>query len=151
MLFANSGDKCFKFYAVGKCVFREEVIELYNTHGEADTRMYFHLFPVMSFSNVVIRNDDTDCLIISLGIQSKLDESINVWLEVGKQSKNSLRYRCERTGAQIGYESNQFQLSTHSLEATKQHLFQGKEKSGPSKSSRIQLPSKNYFQICRLM
>ena len=92
MLFANSGDKCFKFYAVGKCVFREVVIELYNTHEEADTRIYFHLFSVMPFSNVVIRTDDIDCLIISLGIQSKLDESINVWLEVGKQSKNSLRY-----------------------------------------------------------
>lgn len=44
---------------------RVEVLELFSTHEEADSRMLFHLTSVPDNSNVVIRTADTDCLVIA--------------------------------------------------------------------------------------
>jgi hypothetical protein len=92
VLFANYNDTCYKFYVVDKSVIREESHELYSTHEEADSRMFFHMSLVPSPSNIVVRTVDTDCLIIALGCKQYYDEGINIWIEVGTQSKNSLRY-----------------------------------------------------------
>ncbi|KAG1689652.1 Protein disulfide-isomerase TMX3 [Nymphon striatum] len=70
----------------------EEVVELYCTHEEADTRMFFHLTHVQSPSNVVIRTTDTDCLIIELGNKHFYNSEIKIWLEVGVQSNNTQRF-----------------------------------------------------------
>ena len=70
----------------------EEEEELHSSHEEADSRMFFHLDHISGPSNVVIRTDDTDCLVIALGCTHLFDQKVNIWLEVGVQSKNNLRY-----------------------------------------------------------
>ena len=91
-LFANHNDLCYKFYVQNGKVCCEEVQALYCSHEEADNRMFFHLTYVQAPSNVVIRTADTDCFVISLGCMKFYHETLNVWLEVGIQSKNTLRY-----------------------------------------------------------
>ena len=51
---------------------------LYSTHGEADSRMMFHLNPVINSSNVVIRTSDTDVLVIALGCMGSMSSDIKV-------------------------------------------------------------------------
>ena len=70
----------------------EEIDDLYCTHEEADTRIFFHLNQVSSSRNVVIRTADTDCLIIALGNKHMFQPEIKIWLEVGVQSNNSQRF-----------------------------------------------------------
>ena len=69
-----------------------EVTYLYSTHKEADSRMFFHLTNVSSPANAVVRTADTDCLIIALGCKRLYNPLLKIWLEVGLESKNTLRY-----------------------------------------------------------
>eukprot|EP00794_Sanderia_malayensis_P015514 gene15514-17096_t len=92
ILFANNEDKCFKFSAVFDNVIRCEAEDLFCTHEEADSRIFFHLNSLPTPCNAVIRTSDTDCLIIGLGCRSFIQSDIKIWLEVGLQSKNSQRY-----------------------------------------------------------
>ena len=58
----------------------------------ADCRMFFHLKYITAPKKVVIRTADTDCLIIALGLKHLYDQQLQILLEVGLQSNNSLRY-----------------------------------------------------------
>ena len=51
-----------------------------------------HISTIQTPSNVVVRTADTDCLIITLGCTSRIDDEIKILLEVGTNSKNTLRY-----------------------------------------------------------
>ena len=62
-------------------VVRTEERTLLCTHEEVDSRIFFHVSCL-----------DTDCLIIGLGSHKKLDLSLKIWLEVGVQSRNNLRF-----------------------------------------------------------
>ena len=53
--------------------------------------MIFHVTSIEENSNVVIRTADTDVLIIALGSITQIPRYINLWLEVGLYSKNTLR------------------------------------------------------------
>ena len=64
---------------------------LYSTHEEADSKMIFNLTSIEKNSNVVIRIADTDVLIIALGCISQIPPYINLWLEVGLCSENTLQ------------------------------------------------------------
>ena len=91
VIYANN-DRCFKFFGDCYVMFREEEPELYCTHEEADTRMFFYLTSINHPANVVIRTADTDCLIIALESKRLYHHEINIWLEVGTQSSNTQRY-----------------------------------------------------------
>ena len=67
----------------------DELEELHCTHEEADSRMFFHPKLVSSSSHVVIRTNDTDCLVIALGTKHLFCSNIRVWFEVGVKSNNS--------------------------------------------------------------
>ena len=59
---------------------------------EADTRLVLHLSTLPSNSNAVIRSSDTDVMAVLLGNIHKLKPDVNIWMETGLQSKNTLRY-----------------------------------------------------------
>ena len=92
VLYANSGNICYKFEVIGGKMVKSEVNYLYSTHEEADSRMFFHLTNVSSPANAVVRTADTDCLIIALGCKRFYNPLLKIWLEVGLMSKNTLRY-----------------------------------------------------------
>ena len=71
---------------------REETPDMFCTHEEADTRMFFHLAGIIQPKNVVIRTADTDCLIIALANRRNYHVDTKIWLEVGTQTANTLRY-----------------------------------------------------------
>ena len=82
-------------------VIRREESRLYSTHEEADSRMFHHVaFSTYNHNsidpiNIVVRTVDADCLVISLGCFKTLRElntALNLWLEVGLETKNNLRY-----------------------------------------------------------
>ena len=54
--------------------------------------MIYHITCVEENSKVIIHTSDTDVLLIAHGCLEHIPESINVWLEVGRYDKNSLRY-----------------------------------------------------------
>ena len=70
----------------------EEVEHLYNSHEEADSRMFCHAHQYEVPSNIVIRTDDNDCLVKALGCKHNLDQRVSMWLEIGKESRNDQRY-----------------------------------------------------------
>ena len=63
-----------------------------SSQEEADSKMIFHIKSISAPKNVVVRTADTDVLIIALGNLRNIDPSINVWLEVGLLTQNTLRY-----------------------------------------------------------
>ena len=65
--------------------------------------MFFHLDHISGPSNVVIRTDDTDRLVVSLRCKHLFDQKVNVWLEAGVQSKNNLHYNnIDKINNQLG-------------------------------------------------
>ena len=90
--FVNCGNICYKVMSTLDKVVRTEERSLLCTHKEADSRIFFHVTSLENQSNVVIRKADTDCLIIELGCREELDPSLKIWLVVGVQSRNNLRF-----------------------------------------------------------
>ena len=102
-LYANCGDVCYKYSPGENTVLRREESRLFSTHEEADSRMFHHIASSTLLhqsnsdaeSNMVVRTNDVDCLVIAIGCFENLlalNKSINFWLEVGVESKNNLRY-----------------------------------------------------------
>ena len=54
--------------------------------------MFYHVSLVAAPSNVVKRANGTDALVIAMGCKQFYDTSLNVWLEIGTQSENTIRY-----------------------------------------------------------
>ena len=65
-------------------------LHLYSTHKEPDSKMICHVTSIEENSNIIIRKADTDVLIIALGSFSQIPPYINLWLEVGWYSKNTV-------------------------------------------------------------
>ena len=63
-----------------------------NHFEEADHRMFIHANSVTTPANVVIRARDSDILVIALGVFHCLQNDLNLWLEVGSYSDNTLEY-----------------------------------------------------------
>lgn len=95
---------CHVFQAEGKKVTRQEIIDLFCDHEEADTRMVFHLNYISKHypnENVVVRVLDTDVLVIILGNLHKIN--LNVWIQTGLISNNSLKYiHCNNLWKMLG-------------------------------------------------
>ena len=71
---------------------RLQKIGLTNYFEEADNRMFFRVNSIPTPADVVIRIRDSDLLIIALGIFDKLNANLNLWLEIGLYSNNTLEY-----------------------------------------------------------
>jgi hypothetical protein len=95
---------------------RENVQDLYSTHEEADSRMFYHLDYISAPSKVVIRTSDTDCLVIALAFKHLYNPLLEIWLEVGTQSNNSQRYiNINSLHAQLGESLCKSLLVYHAL------------------------------------
>lgn len=92
LLYVTSKEKCYLFQQKDNKIIKSEVKDMCCYHEEADSRMVFHLSTLPSRTNVVIRSADTDVMAILLGNIYKLKQNVNIWMEVGVQSKNTLRY-----------------------------------------------------------
>ena len=91
-LYVTDGNVCYLFEVSNGKMVRMILPHLYSRHEEADSKMIFHVASVEENSNVVIRTADTDVLIIAFGCISQIPPYINLWLEVGLHSKNTLQY-----------------------------------------------------------
>ena len=76
LLFANSGYVCYSYKVVDSKVQRKVHDRLHNDHEEADCQMFYHLAKTTAPNNGVMRTSDTDYLIIALGCNQFLDQSI---------------------------------------------------------------------------
>ena len=70
-------------------VYKNEVDSLHSSHEVADSRIFFHLHSMSDNSNVVIRSNDADVLVIA--IEQAFLKS-DVWIVHGFISDNSLAY-----------------------------------------------------------
>ena len=75
----------------GKITKREDV-RLWCSHVEADSKILFYVGHLVAPKNVVVRIADTGILIIAVANMEKLPAGINVWLEIGLHTNNTLRY-----------------------------------------------------------
>ena len=116
VIYANCGDVCYKYSVNGGEILRVQEPRLFSTHEEADSRMFHHVsFSARENSNnliernpvvddvdnevesfdVVVRSNDTDCLVIGLGCfkeLNKVNPNLQLWMEVGTTSNNTRRY-----------------------------------------------------------
>ena len=92
VLYVNCKDICYLYKSEEGSVTREVREDLFCTHEEADTRMLFYVGKVDEPANVVIRTVNTDVLIIALGSLHLLHRNIQVWIESGLFTRNTLRY-----------------------------------------------------------
>ena len=88
----NCGNYCYSFCIEQGELLKREQPETFSTHEEADSRILFHVSSLQPSTNVVMRTVDTDVLVIALGSFSFLPEELNIWMEFGIYSKNTLRY-----------------------------------------------------------
>ncbi|XP_044760188.1 uncharacterized protein LOC123317646 isoform X1 [Coccinella septempunctata] len=92
ILRVNCEDTCYMFDEIDGLVKCEIDQILYSSHHEADTRILFHISNLPDSTNVVIRASDTDILVIAVGNVHKLRNKVDIWIETGLHSKNTLRY-----------------------------------------------------------
>ena len=88
-IYVTYREKCFCFSASEGNVYKNEVDFLHSSHEEADSRIFFHLHSMSDNSNVVIRSNDADVLVIAIGQAFLIRD---VWIEHGFISDNSLAY-----------------------------------------------------------
>ena len=109
-------DSCYKFEPQNDKVLCTEQVN-YCNHEKADSRMFYHLSLVANPSNVVMRKNDTESLVIVMGCKQFYNTSLKLWLEVGTQSKNTIRYisidqTCEKFGSSLCYALPAFHVFT---------------------------------------
>ena len=98
LLYVAIENECYRFTTVAGSVTWQTVDILRAEHEEADTRLVFHLHPIMSMDNqlnVSVRCNDTDVFVLLLyhvNIMSSPDITPKVWMDVGLSSNNTRRY-----------------------------------------------------------
>ena len=103
ILYASFNNTCYKYVKSEGSMLCEEEEELYSSHEEADSRIFFHLDHISGPTNVVIRTDHIDCSVTALGSKHFFDQKANIWPEAGVQSKNNLRYiNIDKIYSQLG-------------------------------------------------
>lgn len=88
----TKGSSCYVFTATDGRVLKEIDERLCSTHEEADSKMIAHLTSIPSPANVVLRTADTDVFIVALGNIHKIKSGVNVFIELGLASKNTIRF-----------------------------------------------------------
>ena len=90
-LIVNNGDTCYSFISQEDRMVKSEEVAYYVKHEEADTRMIYHVGQLPSGTNVVVRNVNTNVVVIALGYFHQLQDK-RIWVESSVQSKNNLTY-----------------------------------------------------------
>ena len=81
LIYVTYREKCFCFSSSEGNVYKNEVVSLCSSHEEDDSRVFFHLHSMSDESNVVIRSNDADVLVIAIGQARVL--KCDVWIEHG--------------------------------------------------------------------
>ena len=82
----------FVYCVFNGSVIAEEVDHLYSSHNEADSCMFFHVRQCEVPWNLVIRANDTDCLVTAVGCKHNLHPRVSISLGIRKESRNDQRY-----------------------------------------------------------
>ena len=85
-------DRCFSFRSVEGRTVKQEENDLLNHFEEADYRIFHHVNSIVTPAYVVIRTRDSDLIVIALGVYHNLQNDLNLWLEIGSFTDNSLEY-----------------------------------------------------------
>ena len=64
----------------------------YQTATLQDHRIFHHVNSIVTPANLVIRTRDSDLIVMALGIFHNLQNDLNLWLEIGSFTDNSLEY-----------------------------------------------------------
>ena len=91
-LFVTVESLCYSFSVIDEKVIKTEEHTLLCNHEEADTRMMAHCANLEGPATVVIRSTDSDVLGIAIGNFHQLKDGIQLYMEAGLTSDNSLRY-----------------------------------------------------------
>lgn len=83
---------CFSYSCINGRIVKASDNELISTHEEADTRVLLHLSKISFPAPVVICTSDTDVMVVAISNIGELDRKLNVYLEVGVQSKYTFSY-----------------------------------------------------------
>ena len=90
VLYANSEDKRYKFQPQCDKVFCTTYVN-YCNRKEGDSWIFCHLSLVATPSNLVMRANDTESLVIAMACKQFYDTSLKLWLEAGTESQNTLQ------------------------------------------------------------
>ena len=77
ILYVNFNNACYRYVNSEGSMLCEEEEELYSSHEEADSRMFFHLDHISGPSNVIICTDNTGCLVIPQGCKHLFNQKVN--------------------------------------------------------------------------
>ncbi len=83
---------CYRLQVLDDKVTMSQIDDLTSEHEKADTRMMTHVPSIPSPSTVVVRTCDTDVLVVATGNALELGQNKKVYLEIGIQSKNTLKF-----------------------------------------------------------
>ena len=86
-VYVTTKEKCFSFRNEDNNLVTTEENHLKSDQGEADYRIMLHIHDVTENSNVVIKCNDSDILLILLVNMDKFTDK-NMWMEVGFVTKN---------------------------------------------------------------
>ena len=90
-LIVNNGDTCYSFISQEDRMVKSEEVACYAKHEEVHKRMIYHVGQLPSGTNVVVRNVNTNVVVIALGYFHQLQDK-RIWVESSVQSKNNLTY-----------------------------------------------------------
>ena len=90
-LIVNNGGTCYSFISQEDRMVKSEEFAYYVKHEEADTRIIYHIGQLPSGTNVVVRNVNTDEVVIALGCFNQQHDNKS-WVESGFQLKKFFRY-----------------------------------------------------------
>ena len=90
-VYITSQENCVSFENINGNFVTNEEYQLYSKQEETDYRILTHLHDISPSSNIVVRANDTDILVILIGNQYALNDK-HIWMEIGNFSDNSLRF-----------------------------------------------------------
>ena len=73
IFYANFNNTCYRYVNSEGLMLCQQEEELYSSHEEADSRMFFHVDHISRPTNVVTHRGDIDCLVIALGCTHLFD------------------------------------------------------------------------------
>ena len=85
---------CYRFTVSDAKVIKQDIQDLESYHEEADTRMVYHLHYIIQHqdvTNVSIRSNDTDVLVILLYYVSQNESAVRIRLDTGLNINNTRR------------------------------------------------------------
>ena len=91
-LLLNNENICKRYRSVGRRVLTEHANHLFLFSWRREHKDVYYLSTVTTGQNVILRTNDTECLVIRSAVMEKVTQGVNVWIEAGLRSKNTQRY-----------------------------------------------------------